>query len=87
MQKTRVLSTALALAAVTAVGACHKDTDDKPDTVAVPAATATSGGDISTQTAMPAPMDSTHAGMATGAATTTPIDSAKTAKPAKTKKP
>jgi hypothetical protein len=80
--QTRVLSTALAFAALTTLGACSKK-DNSADTAAAAATNATSSGDISTQNTMAAPMDSTHAGMSTQSpmgATTSPTDSAKAKK-------
>jgi ABC-type glycerol-3-phosphate transport system substrate-binding protein len=76
--QSRVLSTALALAVLTTLGACSKK-DNSADTAAgaaAPATNATSSGDISTQNTMAAPMDSTHAGMSTQS----PLDSTKTKK-------
>jgi ABC-type phosphate transport system substrate-binding protein len=88
--RTQVISAALALVALTTVGACgKKDADDRRDTAAASTST-TSGGDIgatgaSTQSPMgTAPMDSTSrvSTQNTMGGTTSPTDTAK-----RTKKP
>jgi hypothetical protein len=68
--RTRVISTALALVALTTLGACGRN-DNRTDTAGAAGTNATSGGDISTQNTMGTPMDSTRAGTSTQSPTDT----------------